>query len=99
MLARLGLTDSEVARMGEQLAQVLDYIAALQRIDTSDVPPTAHAAGVEDIMRTDEPRASLPNQVAISNATAVEGEFFRVPAVLDDDAPDLTHAAPSGGGR
>jgi aspartyl-tRNA(Asn)/glutamyl-tRNA(Gln) amidotransferase subunit C len=99
MLARLGLNDSEVARMGEQLAQVLDYIAALQQIDTSDVPPTAHAAGVADIMRADEPRASLPNAVATSNAAAFEGEFFRVPAVLDDDAPDLVHAAPSSGGE
>jgi aspartyl-tRNA(Asn)/glutamyl-tRNA(Gln) amidotransferase subunit C len=91
MLARLGLTDEEVERMGEQLTQVLDYIAALQRIDTSQVPPTAQVGGQSDVARGDEPRPSLPNDVVTANAPARADSFFSVPAVLDDDAPDLVH--------
>src|SRR5687767_7757491 len=91
MLARLGLTDEEVERMREQLTHVLDYIAALQRIDTSQVPPTAQVGGQSDVMRTDEPRPSLPNEQITANAPTREDPFFTVPAVLDDDAPDLVH--------
>ena len=91
MLARLGLTDEEVEKMGGQLAQVLNYIAVLQQVDTSQVPPTAHAGEQSDVMRPDQARPSLPNNRVIANAPAHEGDFFAVPAVLDDNAPDLAH--------
>jgi aspartyl-tRNA(Asn)/glutamyl-tRNA(Gln) amidotransferase subunit C len=93
MLARLGLTDDEIARMQEQLTHVLDYIAALQRIDTSQVLPTAQVGGQSDVLRSDEPRPSLPTEAVTANAPEREDEFFEVPAVLDDDAPDLEHVA------
>jgi aspartyl-tRNA(Asn)/glutamyl-tRNA(Gln) amidotransferase subunit C len=89
MLARLGLSDEEVGRMREQLGQVLGYIDALQKIDTSQVAPTAQVGGHADVMRPDEPRPSFPDERVLANAPASEEPYFKVPAVLDDNAPDL----------
>ena len=42
-LARLSLTEEERVRMRTQLGKILDHIAALNKYDTADVPPTSHA--------------------------------------------------------
>lgn len=84
MLARLGLTEEEIERLRDQLLQVLDYIAMLQKVDTSAVPPTAQILSHLDVVRLDEPRPSLPAAAVLANAPATEGGFFKVPAVLEE---------------
>jgi aspartyl-tRNA(Asn)/glutamyl-tRNA(Gln) amidotransferase subunit C len=86
MLARLGLSDEEVETFREQLVQVLDYIAMLDRVDVSKVPPTAQILSHLNVMRQDEPRPSWPVGELLANAPAAEGELFHVPAVLEDTA-------------
>ncbi|MCB0043360.1 MAG: aspartyl/glutamyl-tRNA amidotransferase subunit C, partial [Caldilinea sp.] len=39
-LAKLQLTDAEVAQFTEQLSAVLDYAERLREVDTGHVPPT-----------------------------------------------------------
>ena len=39
-LARLELTQEELARYREQLSAILDYAARLRELDTSQIPPT-----------------------------------------------------------
>jgi aspartyl-tRNA(Asn)/glutamyl-tRNA(Gln) amidotransferase subunit C len=89
MLARLGLTDDELEVMRTQLGQVLDYIAILQRLDTSGVPPTPQVISLENVARDDEPRSSLPVEALLNNTPVHEGPFVRVPAVFEEfrDAP------------
>src|SRR5687768_8394466 len=52
-LARLGLTDEEKVRMAEQLSSILDHISALNRLDTSAIPPTAQVIELANVMRAD----------------------------------------------
>ncbi len=40
-LARLRLTEDEKARYRQQLSAILDYVAQLQALDTSGIPPTS----------------------------------------------------------
>jgi aspartyl-tRNA(Asn)/glutamyl-tRNA(Gln) amidotransferase subunit C len=89
MLARLGLSDEEVEKMRVQLPQVLDYIAILQRVDTSAIPPTAQIISLQNVMRADESRPSWPVEDILSNAPAAEEGFFRVPAVLEEGRADI----------
>ena len=86
MLARLGLSDEEVETFREQLVQVLDYIAMLDKVDTSRVPPTAQILSHLNVMREDIWRLSWPVESLLANAPGAEGDLFRVPAVMEDTA-------------
>lgn len=84
-LARLHLTDDEVAVYGEQLERILGFVGQLSEIDTQDLEPMAHAVEVTDVFRDDEPRESLPREAALSNAPKQDGRCFVVPAILDGE--------------
>lgn len=84
MLARLGLSDEEIEIMRTQLTQVLDYINMLNKVDTSQVPPTAQVLAHLNIVREDATRPSWPPAELLANAPAAEDGFFKVPAVLEE---------------
>ena len=82
-LAKLTLTDEEKAMFQEQLSDILDYAEMLQQLDTTDIPPTASALPLKNVMRADVVDLSLENEDALFNAPAAEEGSFRVKAVLD----------------
>ena len=82
-LARIGLTDAEIERMQGQLGAVLEHISMLQEVDTSEIPPTAQVLPLENVMRDDEVRPSLPREQVLTNAPRTEEGYIRVNAVLD----------------
>ena len=84
MLARLGLSDEEVETMRGQLGDVLEYIAMLDKLDTSQIPPTAQILSHLNVTRPDESRPSWPAEALLANAPEREGDFFRVPAVMEE---------------
>jgi aspartyl-tRNA(Asn)/glutamyl-tRNA(Gln) amidotransferase subunit C len=88
-LARLQLSEEELEPMARELSAVLDHIATIAQIDLDDVAPMTHvvADGMPtDAMRTppglraDEPRDSLPREVALAQAPAVSNDGFSVPS-------------------
>ena len=79
-LARLELTEDEVRRMTGELSAILDHIEKISTLDLDGVPPTTHVVDVPNALRPDEPRASLPREVALANAPAVDEEGFSVPS-------------------
>lgn len=83
MLARLGLSDEEKTTLQAQLSSILQYMGALSQVDTSAIPPTAQVIPLRNVMRPDEPAASLTLDEALANAPEREGSFFRFPPVLE----------------
>ena len=83
LLARLGLTETEVSRLSEQLSNILENFEVLQQVDTSDIPPTAQSIALQSVVRDDEVAPSLPSSEILANAPRKEGNFFRVRAVLE----------------
>ncbi len=84
LLARLGLTETEVNSLSEQLSNILENFEALQQVDTTDVPPTAQSIPLQNVMRNDdEVVPSLPPSQILANAPRREKDFFRVRAVLE----------------
>jgi aspartyl-tRNA(Asn)/glutamyl-tRNA(Gln) amidotransferase subunit C len=83
MLFRMSLSEEEIARLQQQLSQIIDYFQILQQVDTEDVPPTSHTVSLENVMRADEPRPSYPPEDILANGPQTEGGFFRVRAVLE----------------
>lgn len=87
-LANLELTDQERQRMLRDLNSILEYIDRLNELDTSDVPPMAQVFGTasgdkNSNLREDELCPSLPHTEAMKNASETDGDFFKVPKVID----------------
>jgi aspartyl-tRNA(Asn)/glutamyl-tRNA(Gln) amidotransferase subunit C len=88
LLARLELTEAELAALTQQLSAIVDYMAQLQQVNTDGVEPLAHALAVHNVFRDDEPAPSLPVEEALANAPdrrvdAGGRQFYGVPAVFD----------------
>lgn len=80
-LARLELSDEEVERMAGELSKVLDHIEKISELgDLADVAPTSHVVGLENVLRADEPRPSMPVERALESAPDAAGGGFRVPS-------------------
>ncbi len=80
-LARLDLTEEEQDRMRVELSKVLDHIERIGELgDLENVEPTSHVIAVENALRADEPRPSLPPEVALQNAPEADMGGFRVPS-------------------
>lgn len=82
-LAKLELTAEEEARFSRDLGQVLEYVAQLEKWDTSGVEPMYHPLPVFDALRPDTPGPSLSQEQALANAPAQEDGQFRVPKVVE----------------
>jgi aspartyl-tRNA(Asn)/glutamyl-tRNA(Gln) amidotransferase subunit C len=78
-LARLELTDDEVARFQEQLSAIIEAVSKVSELDLSDVPPTAHPLEIQNAWAEDEPHACLPLDEVFANAPDRDGDLFRVP--------------------
>ena len=84
-LARLGLTDEEFRMLEGQLNHILDQYAILAQLDTEQIPPTAQTIELENILRDDVVRDSLPVEAVLANAPEREGDFIVVPPILGGD--------------
>lgn len=67
-LARLDLTDEEVAEYSEELSDILAYVEQLQQVDISELTPTNQVTGLVNVVRDDivkdygyEPKDLLKN--------------------------------------
>jgi aspartyl-tRNA(Asn)/glutamyl-tRNA(Gln) amidotransferase subunit C len=82
-LARLGLTETEVDRLSEQLSNILESFEVLQQVDTDGIPPTAQPNTLQNVLKEDKVKSSLSQSEVLANAPRRDGDFFRVRAVLE----------------
>ncbi|NNG19008.1 Asp-tRNA(Asn)/Glu-tRNA(Gln) amidotransferase subunit GatC [Naumannella sp. ID2617S] len=85
-LARIELTADELERLAPQLTVILESVAQVSALDTTDVPPTSHPEPLTNVFRADEVRPSLPVADALAMAPAAEEGRFRVPRILGESA-------------
>jgi aspartyl-tRNA(Asn)/glutamyl-tRNA(Gln) amidotransferase subunit C len=86
-LARIQLTEHEQEKFKKDLSSVLEYIDTLQKVDTKSIEPLYQVTGLENAVRTDEPRNSFPmserlNELLIGQAPMKEERFLKVKSVL-----------------
>jgi aspartyl-tRNA(Asn)/glutamyl-tRNA(Gln) amidotransferase subunit C len=80
-LARLELSEAEIERFSGELSKVLDYVDTIEELGSlDDVPPTSHVVDVENALRADEPRPSMPVEKALDSAPDAAQGGFRVPS-------------------
>ena len=84
MLARLALSDEELATMTSELSKIVGFVSLLEELDTSNVEPLAHPLDTQNVFRDDVPAPSLSTAEALQSAPRHDGECFLVPAVLGE---------------
>jgi len=77
-LARLALSDEERETMRRELSVILEHVDQVQDLDLAAVPPTTHAIPLQNVLRADEPRPSLPTELALREAPEVADGGFSV---------------------
>jgi len=85
-LSRLQLTQNEIDEFTGQLSAILKYFEKLQQLDTEDVKPLAHCLPINNVFRDDLPQQSLGTEKTLENAPQHDGDFFKVPKILDESS-------------
>ncbi len=85
-LCRLEIPEDDIEKYSNQLEGILEYISQLERIDTSNVPPTSRAVEVVNVLREDTVVSctSGVREEILDLAPQREGEFFKVPKILSE---------------
>ncbi|MBZ0278583.1 MAG: Asp-tRNA(Asn)/Glu-tRNA(Gln) amidotransferase subunit GatC [Anaerolineae bacterium] len=84
-LAKLDLTDDEVALYAGQLSHILQYFERLQALDTTQIEPTASVLPLKNVLREDVAGTPLDTADVIANAPDTQDNQFRVSAILGDE--------------
>jgi aspartyl-tRNA(Asn)/glutamyl-tRNA(Gln) amidotransferase subunit C len=82
-LARLNLSDAEIAKFQSQLDHVIQYVEKLKTVDVSGVEPTAHARPVFNVFRPDKERDWFDAKTALANAPRQANGLFSVTKVIE----------------
>ena len=85
-LSRLELSGTEVEEFTGQLSAILDYMEKMNELDTTDVEPLAHCLPISNVLRADCVKDSLGTERTLANAPQRDGEFFKVPKILDESS-------------
>jgi aspartyl-tRNA(Asn)/glutamyl-tRNA(Gln) amidotransferase subunit C len=83
-LARLELTEAEISALQGELSALLEHVDKIRRLETADVPPTAHPLPLVNVLRPDEEQPCLDRDEVLAAAPAVEDNRFLVPSILGE---------------
>src|SRR5947209_1944863 len=81
-LARIELTDDEVATFGAQLSDLLGHVNVLSNLDTQSIAATAQVVESRNVEREDVPGDCLDRETVLAQAPQRQGAFFRVPRII-----------------
>jgi aspartyl-tRNA(Asn)/glutamyl-tRNA(Gln) amidotransferase subunit C len=85
-LARLQLSEDEIKRFQIELGKIIEYFDQLKKLDTENVPPMTHAVPLENVLREDQVKESLPAEEALQNTPEKKNSYFQVPKVVGRDS-------------
>jgi aspartyl-tRNA(Asn)/glutamyl-tRNA(Gln) amidotransferase subunit C len=82
-LSRISLSEQEKEKFQNDLEAILMKAQRLNELDTSDVVPTAHIQGIENVLRADIVQPSMDNDKLTAGAPERENGCFIVPRVVE----------------
>ncbi|QIL75688.1 MULTISPECIES: Asp-tRNA(Asn)/Glu-tRNA(Gln) amidotransferase subunit GatC [Hymenobacter] len=82
-LARLEFDATKEQEMLGDLNKILDWVAELRELDTTDVEPLVHLSQEINVLRPDEAQNTINHQDGLRNAPRKDSDYFRVPKVLE----------------
>lgn len=86
-LARLALTEDEIATYGAQLGDLMSHVDELGSLDTQNVAATAQVVPSRNVQRADalRPETMLTHEAALRNAPQAQNGYFRVPRIIAEE--------------
>ncbi len=81
-LSKLEFGTEEKERIKSDLVKMLDFVAALQEVDTDGVEPLIYVNPEVNVYRADEVTESLDQKEALKNAPDHDSFYFKVPKVV-----------------
>ncbi len=82
-LARLELKDAQVGDMQDSINKVLDWMEALNAVDTTNVDPLVHMTTSLNHFREDVAKDSLDRSKALALGPDTNEKYFKVPQVIE----------------
>lgn len=82
LLARLALSDDQIARFQADLNSILLHIDEIAQLDLDGVEPTAHPLDVVNVTRADVRKPCLSRERALLNAPESDGTAFVIPQIV-----------------
>ncbi|WP_207457127.1 Asp-tRNA(Asn)/Glu-tRNA(Gln) amidotransferase subunit GatC [Desertivibrio insolitus] len=84
-LARIDLTEDEIAKLTGELGAIVDSVAKVSEVATPDVPATSHPIPLQNVWRPDEIGDVLTPEEALAGAPERDGDRFKVSAILGEE--------------
>ncbi len=79
-LARLELSEQEIDELTGELSGIMEHVERISELELDGVEPTTHVVPLENVLRPDEPRPSLPLAAALASAPDSRSDSFAVPS-------------------
>ena len=84
-LARLNLTEKDLALYTPQLSNILDFVAEMNKANTDDLEPLAHPYDLNQRLREDAVTETDQRAAFQAIAPQVEAGLYLVPKVIETD--------------
>lgn len=82
-LAKIAVSDDEVASLTKELAVILDYVKQLDVVDTAGLEPTYQVTGLTNVTRADELiNYAVTRDGLLANTPRTRDGYIEVPKVL-----------------
>jgi aspartyl-tRNA(Asn)/glutamyl-tRNA(Gln) amidotransferase subunit C len=82
-LARLAIAEDDIPVYARNLSSILDLVAQMNAVDTSDVEPMAHPLDMAQRLREDEVTETDQRDKFQAIAPSVEAGLYLVPKVIE----------------
>ncbi len=82
-LARISVDENEAESYAHDLSGILDFVAQMSAVDTSEVEPMAHPLDLPQRLRPDEVTEENQRERFQAIAPAVEAGLYLVPQVIE----------------
>jgi len=82
-LARLEVNEQETENMVTDMTKILDFMAKLNEVDTSNVEPLIYMTNEVNTLREDVVKQEITHEEALSNAPEQDGKHFLVAKVIE----------------
>ena len=84
-LARIQLTEEEIARFAGEFDSIMDAVASVSEVASEDVPATSHPIAMTNVFREDVVTETLTQDEALAGAPDAQDGRFAVPQILGEE--------------
>lgn len=81
-LAKISLTSEEIPLLRKQLAEILNYVEIIKKLEVKNALPTSAVTGLINVSREDKSKPSLDQTEVLSEAQEKDNHFFKTKSVF-----------------